>query len=718
MDSRHKQKMSVVEAFANRQIALIEQERECEMEEVNLLQSSLSPAELQRRGVALLSLRITGMRSGLGGKTLVDLETSTGGMDKLPTHKFRVGDIVGIEEYSASTRGSASTSKRNASTTGSVKNAVQLSGLVYRVTDTVLTVALQDDPSEKLPDKLRLSKLANNVTYQRMVDAMKLLVKIHSPGLNASLAQVLFNQTRPTFHDFALDSIQWLDKGLNESQKEAVRFALSANEVALIHGPPGTGNCKSPSNCFGFACLMNKSFFLYIFNSTSMQKGKTYTCVELVRQLVMRGDRVLVCGPSNIAVDNLVERLSKCKLDIVRIGNPARVHDQVIPYTLDVRVRSSDEGQIANDVRSEVDKTLKSASKAKSKSERRQLYQDVKSLRQELRSRERTVVESMVRNTHVVLSTLNGVASKVLLDASFDTVLIDEAAQALEVECWIAILKSKRLILAGDHLQLPPTVKSTNSKSKDQSSNKVKTPETASIEANSLEFTLFDRLIKMYGSSVKRLLNTQYRMNELIMKFSSKELYENRLVAGERVKSRLLTDNTSIKPTDHTSTPLLLIDTSGQLLDESSDAEDKNIGYGDLSADSKFNQGEAQLVVEHIESLIDAGVSDSDIAVITPYNAQVSLLRSMLKEKYPRLEIGSVDGFQGREKEAVVISLVRSNDKAEIGFVADSRRMNVALTRAKRHLCVIGNVDCLGNRSPFLKRMFQYFEEHGQVQYP
>lgn len=196
------------------------------------------------------------------------------------------------------------------------------------------------------------------------------------------------------------------------------------------------------------------------------------------------------------------------------------------------------------------------------------------------------------------------------------------------------------------------------------------------------------------------------------MNFSSNELYDGKLIAFDGVKSRLLVDIENIQETDDTSTPLVFIDTAGFELYEKVEIDDG------LLADSKMNEGEADLVVKHVEDLLSTGLGPSDIAIISPYNAQVNLLKLALKNKYPALEIGSVDGFQGREKEAIIISLVRSNDKGEIGFLEEKRRLNVALTRAKRHLCVIGDSGTVSQRSVFLKKMVLYFEEHGDVRYP
>ncbi|KAI8920581.1 P-loop containing nucleoside triphosphate hydrolase protein [Entophlyctis helioformis] len=757
-----------VDAFVVQQLALIEQERQSEMAQVAAMQQAFTPVDLQRRGVVLLALRVTGIRSGLGGRTLVDLEAGAGGSQPLPPHKFRMGDIVSVDEHAA-----GSGSGRGASAKGRAKDkgdavgaaAADLStakaptggggvnaGVVYRVTDTVVTVAFREDLPDPLPDRCKLSKLANNITYERMSDAVKGLSAAiqHGPAQTPPIVFPLFGLQQPVYNDAAvpIDSIGWFDTDLNPSQREAVRFALAAQHLALIHGPPGT--------------------------------GKTYTCVELVRQLVKRGDRVLVCGPSNVSVDNLVERLARCKLDIVRVGHPARVLDQVLQHTLDVRVRSSDEGRIVNDVRRDVDKTLAAVSKTRNKGERRQLYQDVKHLRRELKTRERTVVDTIMRNAQVVLSTLNGAASRMLENETFDTVLIDEATQALEAECWIAILKGKRLVLAGDHLQLPPTVKSVNTKDRERDEGKgrgktagkqtakqdksakaksgkqakrvqaaesevaaaaaadgtqdaeaagddlgLREPQESSIaqlvHGASLETTLFDRMLALYGDTVKRLLNVQYRMNEHIMAFSSRELYDNKLIAHESVKHRLLTDRSTVLSTDDTTIPLLFIDTSALDLEESVSSTTTSAAASaafDTPDTSKLNQGEAVLVRNHVDALVAAGVLASDIAVITPYNAQVALLRAMLRDTYPDLEIGSVDGFQGREKDAVVISLVRSNPDGDVGFLADRRRLNVAITRPRRHLCIVGNAECVRKGSAFLARLCDYLEDAGEVRFP
>jgi DNA polymerase alpha-associated DNA helicase A len=352
-----------------------------------------------------------------------------------PENSFRVGDVVEIN-----------------------LKETTISAIVTRSTDTMLMVGIKQELPNDLPSIYKIKKMVNSITYQRMQDAMERLKKVDS-----YLVRVLLTQANPTISDS--QPIEFFDDTLNDAQKSAIAFCLKTNELGMIHGPPGT--------------------------------GKTHTCVELIRQFVSRKKRVLVCGPSNISVDNIVERLSRFKMDIVRVGHPARVLDSVVQYCLDMRMDSSDQGQIVADVRKELDQTLANIQKTKRKSDRYKLYQDVKFLKSELRQREKEVLKSVIGNAQVVLTTLNGSASRILNNEEFGVVLVDESSQALEAECWIAILKGKKLILAGDHCQLPPTVKSTDK------------------TGDKLMFTLFERMMKHYPK-FKQLLNVQYRMVSFI----------------------------------------------------------------------------------------------------------------------------------------------------------------------------------------------------------
>lgn len=679
--------MASIGAFCDLQVKLLEAERQSEILEVEAVLNRFPAKELQKRfGLALLNLKLSGIRTGLGGKTIVEL----GSDDILPPHRFRVGDVVGLDNSSSETAKSKTSEKGDKAGT----SRFDTTGVVARVNDKIVTIALKEDQPEDVFEKpVRMFKLANNISFERMEKAIADLRTIdEAEGLsrgdgNRSLFKVLFGLEKPAFNDVAVKDVKFFDPSLNDSQKKAVALALGAQTIALIHGPPGT--------------------------------GKTYTVVEVIKQLATpkekggRGERVLVCGPSNISVDNLVERLGPSKLEIVRVGNVVRVLPTVVSHSLDVRIRSSDEGKLVNDVRSDIDKTLKTATSSKSRVERREAYKDLKDLRKELKVREINVVNNILKNACVVLSTLNGAASRNLKNMEFDTVVIDEAGQALEAECWIAILKAKRVILAGDHLQLPPTVKSRGPSG---GKSKISDPVCKMIMDNGgLECTLFDRLIKMYGSTAKVLLATQYRMNSKIQNFSSKELYGGELVAHDSVKDHLLADLGKVDRTDDTSEPLVFFDTAGSEMREAMESASSDEAKADWEANSKFNENEVEICVQHIRKLIEEGnVQQSDIGIVSPYNGQVARLRAALKDVYPDLEIASVDSYQGREKEAIIVSLVRSNEEGEVGFLSESRRLNVAITRARRHLFIVGDSETL-SRNKFLKKLCDYAQDEGDL---
>lgn len=556
-------------------------------------------------------------------------------------------------------------------------------------------------------------KLANDVTYKRMTQTMERLKRQEEKD-HTILTRVLFG------HDSVVpisegsanwpEDIVFLDQTLNDSQRDAVKFAIASKDVALIHGPPGT--------------------------------GKTYTLIELIRQLVARRCRVLVCGPSNISVDNLVERLAPHNLPIIRLGHPARLLPSVMNHSLDILTETSEAASIVKDVRKEMDAKQASIKKTRNGRERRAIYGDMKVLRKEYRDREKQCVASLVGSSKIVLATLHGAGGFQLRNEQFDVVIIDEASQALEAQCWVPLLSAKKVVLAGDHLQLPPTIKSTASDRRAASSSEMKTKapdhaENAKLSKStaskssvpSLETTLFDRLLSLHGSQIKRMLTTQYRMHALIMSFPSAEMYENRLVAAPAVANRLLsTLPYQVTDTDDTREPLIFYDTQGGDFPEANTDPSSSSGGAAshskrslLLTDSKSNEMEAALAAHHVASLISAGVHESDIAVITPYNAQLSLLSALLQHKHPAVELGSVDGFQGREKEAVILTLVRSNadekGHVDVGFLGEKRRLNVGMTRPRRQLCVIGDSETVGRGSGFLKRWMAFLEDKAEVRY-
>ncbi|KAG6022816.1 hypothetical protein E4U40_004378 [Claviceps sp. LM458 group G5] len=697
-----------IPSFATTQLLLLDRELQSDIADTSTLLSAHTPAGLQRAGLAITNLISSSQRTGLGGKTLLELgpDPATSSSGELPEHGIRVGDIVLVAEQPA---GGA----RKREIRELEKKASR--GVVTKVQRAGVYVALEEGREEvSLGGRLWIAKLADEVTYRRMNQSMEKLRSLSEPEYSPFI-RVLFGLSSPSSVVYSekedeADKIEWVDATLNDSQKEAIRYALAAREIALIHGPPGT--------------------------------GKTHTLIELILQLVKRSQRILVCGPSNISVDNIVERLSPHKFPILRLGHPARLLPSVLNHSLDILTTTSEAGAIVRDVRAEMDAKQASIKKTRSGKERRQIYGDLKELRKEYRERERRCVGNLVAGSKVVLATLHGAGGFQLRNEDFDVVIIDEASQALEAQCWVPLLRAKKAVCAGDHLQLPPTIKTLNSKtgvkpssakqpSRDRGieggGEEEKEDGTASqhdiIEGMGLETTLFDRLLALHGPSIKRMLTTQYRMHESIMRFPSDELYESKLLAAEGVKARLLRDlEYGVRDCEDTAEPVIFIDTQGGDFPERNEEQDDEKGAprrgkGSLLGESKSNEMEAALVRRHVGGLVAAGVRPEDIAVITPYNAQLAIL-APLKEQFPGVELGSVDGFQGREKEAIVVSLVRSNPEGEVGFLGEKRRLNVAMTRPKRSLTVIGDSETMKRGSRFLQRWMEFLEDTADLRYP
>ncbi|KKY17078.1 putative dna helicase [Diplodia seriata] len=672
-----------IPTFAAAQLSLLDAELQAELAETSLLLSAHPPQTLQRAGLAILNLHISSQRTGLGGKTVVELELDPavkGAGAELPEHGIRTGDIVGVQEQPA---GSAKKKEKS----DLKKSGVE--GVVLRVSAATVAVALDKEDVDVPQGKLWLVKLANDVTYKRMTQTMARLQKFtdseYTPFIRALFGLSSLSPLPKEYSEAGLDKLQWIDPSLNESQKDAIRFAMASREVALIHGPPGT--------------------------------GKTHTLIELILQLLKQDLRLLVCGPSNISVDNIVERLAPHKVPIIRLGHPARLLPSVVNHSLDVLTRTSDAAAIVQDIRKEMDAKQASIKKTRNGRERKAIYGEMRELRKDYRERERGCVDQLVRGSKVVLATLHGAGGFHLKGQQFDVVIIDEASQALEAQCWVPLLSAKKVVLAGDHLQLPPTIKSLNSKAQKEAKPSEKKAQQ-SAKGFTLEQTLFDRLLALHGPSIKRMLTTQYRMHEKIMAFPSQELYESKLIAADSVKARLLAElDYEVQETEDTTEPVVFWDTQGGDFPERTEDEDSG-KKSSLLGDSKSNEMEAALVRLHVGQLVEAGVRPEDIAVVTPYNAQLAALSQLLKERYPGIELGSVDGFQGREKEAVIVSLVRSNAEHEVGFLGEKRRLNVAMTRPKRHLCVIGDSETVARGSKFLKRWMDFLQEHADLRYP
>ncbi|RYY34462.1 MAG: DUF2075 domain-containing protein, partial [Sphingobacteriaceae bacterium] len=466
--------------------------------------------------------------------------------------------------------------------------------------------------TEELPDwadkgKLGIDLLFDTYSYQEMRDAVKTAAKT-----DARLVRVLTGQESPSF-----TPVNYSNNRLNASQEAAVRLALGAQDLAIIHGPPGT--------------------------------GKTTTLVAAIKAIIETGEqKILVVAPSNTAVDLLSEKLSEEGLNVLRIGNPVRVSEHLQQLTLDSKVAGHLDMKEAKKLRKKAAEFKNMAHKYKrsfgraEREQRKALFDEAHRIMRDVTRIEEFVSDDVISKAQVITATLVGANHYTISKLKFKTIVIDEAGQALEPAAWIPILKAERVVLAGDHLQLPPTVKSGLS---------------------GLTTTLLEKCVNLHPAAVS-LLNEQYRMNTQIMGFSSEKFYDNRLNAHPSVANRILRADDK---------PFTFIDTAGAGYDETT------------TGTSTANADEAAFIVRHITSMTYSNVS---IAVISPYREQVTLLRNLLAGT--SVEVNTVDGFQGQERDVVYISLTRSNAEGSIGFLSDYRRMNVAITRARAKLVLVG----------------------------
>lgn len=615
-------RLTVEPHFANLR-RWLELEGEAERQRLEERRRIQSTARAERSGETLLDLVVSTHTTGLGGRYLLTLQKRRG-PDRMPWHRFRVGSPVNLSP-------DGDTGGRS------------IQGVVSRRSSDSVEVAVDDWPEH---DRLRLDLSPDEVTRKRQLAALAEIEQ--ASGRTGQLRDLLLYQREPGFHE----SVEAETAAhLNPSQQAAVQFALSASDLAIIHGPPGT--------------------------------GKTTTVVELIRQAVRQGQRVLACAPSNTAVDNLLERLVAADVHAVRLGHPARVLDAVRSHTLDALVERHDAFEVIQEMQREADHLERRANRftraRPAPGQKYQQRQEARELKKHARMLERQAVSDILQQASVICATVS-FDFNVIDDQRFDLLVIDEACQSVEPGCWVPLPFAERIVLAGDHCQLPPTILSAK----------------AAQEGYSV--SLMQRLVEHYGHRVTRQLKTQYRMNTQIMQFSSDHFYDGTLQAHESVADHRLTDLTNYRGTDDA--PVTFIDTAGAGWEEQQEEDGL----------SRLNPEEGQLVLSQVHALCAAGVKPQDIAVIAPYAAQVRWLRQ--NAEFERLEIDTVDGFQGREKEAVVMCTVRSNSKGEVGFLSDARRMNVALTRAKRKLVVIGDSATLAS-DPFLAQLLEWFEHSG-----
>jgi superfamily I DNA and/or RNA helicase len=579
---------------------------------------------VESRGDTLTHLVISDHRTGLGGRFIVTF-TKRNPQQLFPWNRFRVGTPVVASDES---------------------NLQDVGGGVVSARSTASMDIVFDEWPEGSLFRLELS--SDEITRTRQLDA--LAVAETGRGQLSRWRSLLIETQPPQF-----DPQKQLGRSpeLNASQWDAVEFALAAREVAIVHGPPGT--------------------------------GKTTTVAEIIRQSVLRGQRVLACAPSNTAVDNLLEKLIALGVRAVRIGHPARVHELLQQHTLDTCVELDPGMKIVREMQKEAEQILAKAGKwtrAKpAPGAREDARAEARRLRDDARTYERQIIASILDQAEVICATTN-FDPDVLGDRKFPLGVIDEACQSTEPGYWPVLLRTEKIVLAGDHCQLPPTVLSKK----------------AADEGFSL--SMMERLTKTFGDSATRLLTVQYRMHQAIMQFSSERFYDGKLEAHSTVAQHRLHDLVSEIYACYPEEPVTFVDTAGASWDEQID----------LEGESKFNPKEGAWILDRVTELVESGLPQSNIAVIAPYSAQVRWLRDRCA--WREIEIDTVDGFQGREKEVILISLVRSNDRGEIGFLSDERRMNVAMTRAKRKLILIGDSATLA-RHPFYAALLEHFESAG-----
>lgn len=645
------------EPFFERLLRLLDTEARAEAEQTVRRARASSGEQAEKTGNSLVNLVLRDESVGLGGRVLWRLGKRQLGQP-LPWTRLNAGAPVLLSEEGQ-------------------RDAAGYRGVVSERGADSLEIAFAEPPEPQSDrPQFRLDLANDEVARQRQRQALERARDAAGDRL-AKLRDVLLGDRPAGFtpapaspaSDEAPSGAAWrpFDPSLDPSQRSAVRFALDARDIALLHGPPGT--------------------------------GKTTTLVELIRQAVARGEKVLACAASNMAVDNLFERLLAAGVRAVRLGHPARVLPELRAHTLDLLVENHADVRLARQLVRQATSLRDKASRWRrarpEPGEKQALREEAKQLMHDARRLEALAVAHLLDTAEVLCATLTSLDSELLGRRQFDLAVIDEACQTTEPACWIPLLRCERVVAAGDHCQLPPTVVSPDA------------------QREGFSVSLLERLMRADPETLSRRLDVQYRMHTSIMGFSSAEFYEGTLVAAPDAANRLLTDLPGILADEWTATPLHFIDTAGASFDEELEPD----------GESRRNPGEADVVQRVVGLLVDHGLPAREIGVIAPYAAQTRLLRERFAAansapspdrgigagRFEGLEIDTVDGFQGREKEAIVISLVRSNTTGEIGFLGDVRRMNVALTRARRKLVVIGDSATLAHHE-FYQRLLDYFQ--------
>ena len=538
---------------------------------------------------------------------------------------------------------------KNDTSTAGAKATKGGSKLQYLSFTATVSYAEQDRMVVALPDSGRIVDLQrqdalgvqlffDETSYRLMFEALDRVIRARS-GRLADLRDIFYTKAPASRYTFDAMRFPWL----NASQEKAVNEVLWAKDVAVVHGPPGT--------------------------------GKTTTLVEAIFETLRRESQVLVCAQSNMAVDWISEKLVDRGINVLRIGNPTRVNDKMLSFTYERRFEAHPDYPQLWSIRKAIRELRQQRKHADS------WHQKMDRLKSRATELELRIRSSLFGEARVIASTLTGAANRVLEGEKYSTLFIDEAAQALEAACWIAIRKAGRVILAGDHCQLPPTVKSIMALK------------------GGLGKTLMERIVENKPETVT-LLKMQYRMNEQIMKFSSEWFYHGMVESAPTVSHRGILDY---------DTPMMWIDTA------ECDGKEEFVGenFG------RINRAEAELTLQTLQQYLEKIgkqriLEESiDVGIISPYRAQVQLLRKELRKReffrpYRHLlTVNTVDSFQGQERDIILISLVRSNDGGDIGFLRDLRRMNVAITRARMKLIILGSSETMTSH-PFYKKLYEY----------
>ncbi len=621
-------------------LELLKIEKEEDFERYRQLVIQLSIKEKREKGLTWHPLQIIKEGFTFGERAFVVVERTN---QINEPHRFKSGTPV--ELYSTSEDKFGTDEKKEK----------KVSGVIQFMKRNQMKIVLnaKDIPPWLHYGHVGVDLLFDERTYVEMEKAVKNVIKASGDRL-AELKGLFHGQHAPQFNELPTVHHDYL----NDAQKAAIQHILAARDIAIVHGPPGT--------------------------------GKTTTIVHAIKLLCESEKNVLVTAPSNAAVDLLAERLSNKGLRVVRIGNISRVDESLLNLTLDHQLAAHPDSKHIKKVKIQAAEARKKARKYKrnfkgqQREERRDNYRESRELQEWAKQLEDKLLTEILHGAQVIACTLVNTVHPVLKEMKFRTVVIDEAAQALQPATWIPISRASKVVLAGDPFQLPPTVKSREAKQK------------------GLAITLLEKCVEQF--SEVSFLNVQYRMNDKIMSFSNAQFYGDQLVAADEVANWVLPKGDV--------QPVIFIDTAGAGFEEEVNEETL----------SKFNSGEYFILREHflnfVNTLAENDLEIPSIGVITPYRAQIDHIKDELLtdekiEAYQEfITINTIDGFQGQERDVIYISLVRSNGNNEIGFLSDYRRMNVAMTRARKQLVIIGDSATVGN-DEFYGEFIKYVEDLG-----